>query len=143
MNLIPRDPWLDVDRIFDNFLPLPLTLKRNGDDANFFRPRVDVVEKEDHYEIIAELPGVQKNDINVQLEEGVLTIEAQVAEEKTSEKDKVICKERRTGYFSRSFNIGTNVTADDISASFDNGLLKLTAPKAKPVAEEKRRIAIK
>nr|WP_280520973.1 Hsp20 family protein [Shewanella salipaludis] len=118
-------------------------MKRNGDDANFFRPRVDVVEKEDHYEIIAELPGGQKNDINAQLEEGVLTIEAQVVEEKTSEKDKVICKERRIGYFSRSFNIGTNVTADEISASFDNGLLKLTAPKAHPVAEEKRRIAIK
>ncbi len=138
MNLIPREQWFDMDRIFDSFF----TFRKHADENEFFKPRVDITDKEDHYEIVAELPGVKKEDINVQLSDGVLTIEAKMDEESSSEKGKVIRKERRTGFFSRSFTVGTNINADDISAHFENGLLSLSAPKFEPQIEDKRKITI-
>ncbi len=138
MNLIPREQWFDMDRIFDSFF----SFKRHPDEHEFFKPRVDITEKDDHYEIVAELPGVKKEDINVQLSDGVLTIEAKMDEEQSSEEGKVIRKERRSGFFSRSFTVGTNINADDITANFENGLLNLSAPKFEPAIEDKRKITI-
>ncbi len=138
MSLLPREQWFDMDNFFDNFF----SSKRNDTDKSFFSPRVDITDKEDHYEILAELPGVKKEDVTVQLHDGVLTIEAKTCEETKSEKDKVIRKERRSGFFSRSFTVGNNVSANDIHAKFEDGLLKLSAPKVVEKEQEKRRITI-
>ncbi|GLX79428.1 18 kDa heat shock protein [Thalassotalea insulae] len=138
MSLLPREQWFDMDNFFDNFL----SNKHKSDEKSFFAPRVDITDKEDHYEILAELPGVKKDDVSVQLHDGVLTIEAKTNEETKSEKDKVIRRERRTGFFSRSFTVGNNVSAQDIDAKFEDGLLKLSAPKVVEQEQEKRRIKI-
>src|SRR6478735_10329081 len=133
MNLIPRDSLfgtglLDLDKVFDSFL----STVPAGDSA-FMMPRVDIKDKNDHFEITAELPGIDKNNLSVKLEDGVLTIEASHDEEKTEEKEgRVIRKERRTGTFVRSFTLGSDVKEEDIKASFKDGLLTLSAPKAKP-----------
>lgn len=144
MNLIPRDSLfgtglLDLDKVFDNFFsPVPA-----GDPA-FMMPRVDVKDKNDHYEITAELPGIDKNNLSVKLEDGVLTIEASHDEEKTEEEKegRIIRKERRTGRFVRSFTLGSDVKEEDIKASFQDGLLTLSVPKMKPHQPESRRITI-
>jgi len=138
MSLLPREQWFDMDNFFDNFF----SSKHKGDNKSFFAPRVDITDKEDHYEILAELPGVKKEDVSVQLHDGVLTIEAKTSEETKSEKDKVIRKERRSGFFSRSFTVGNNVSANDIHAKFEDGLLKLSAPKVRDTEQEQRRINI-
>ena len=84
--------------------------------------------EEGKYEITADLPGVDKDDLSVTLDNGVLTIEASTEEEKTEEEDgKVIRKERRSGKFMRSFNLGADVKESDINAKFKNGVLKLTS----------------
>lgn len=139
MSLLPREQWFDMDNFFDNFF----THKAKNEDKSFFSPRVDITEKGDHYEILAELPGVKKEDINVQLHDGLLTIEASTKEEHKSEKDRVIRQERRSGFFSRSFTVGNNVLAEDIHAKFEDGLLILSAPKQIEQEQEKRRISIK
>jgi len=131
MNLIPRDRLFGFDRFFDDFWT-PAHVESGTTDA-FFTPRVDIVAQNDHYEIKAELPGVKKDDLNVMLEDGVLTIDAEVREE-TSEKEK--------GKFSRSFNLGGNVQEADISATFEDGLLTLTVPKAQELTSHQRRIEI-
>jgi len=138
MSLFPREHWFDMTHFFDD----AFNSKRGLAEKEFFAPKVDIIEKDQHFEVIAELPGVNKGDISVQLHDGVLTLEAKTEQESSSENDKVIRKERRTGFFSRSFNVGKGISADDIQAKFDNGLLTLTAPKLQEAIADKRKIEI-
>ena len=140
MSLIPRNSLFDFDHFFDHFRsPDVFTDKEGG----FMVPRIELKEKDKQYVISAELPGVNKDDIHVTLENGILTIEAESNQEDKEEKDgRIIRQERRYGKFMRSFNLGPDVQESDIAASFDNGVLKLTAPKAETPVESKRRISI-
>lgn len=138
MNIVPRSQWLSPEHVFDDFFALNKLKGKEG----YFEPRVDIIEKDDQYVFVAELPGVDKEDINVQLQDGLLTIEAKVHEEKESEVDNVIKKEIRSGFFSRSINVGKNIKEEEIKAELVNGLLKLTAPKAKPAGHEVHKIEI-
>ena len=140
MSLIPRNQLFDIDRFFDegwnawqNFAP----------SVQGFKPRVDVKEKADVYEITAELPGVNKEDINVSLHGGMLTIEAETKQENTEKAEgKWVRQERRYGKFVRRFELDNQVHEGDITAQFENGLLKLTAPKVKATELTARRIEI-
>lgn len=126
MSLIPRSPLFDLDHFFDNSW---LSLQQ-GNKHGTLAPRVDVKEQDNAYHISAELPGVNKNDIHVSLENGVLCIEAETKQENTEEKDgKIIRQERRYGKFTRSFDLGPQVQESDITARFDDGVLSLVAPK--------------
>jgi HSP20 family protein len=141
MSLIPRDSLLDLDNLFNHFWSPAVSKDMTAD---FFSPRVDIKEKKAKYEITADLPGVNKDDLSVTLENGVLTIEASTEEEKTEEEDgKVIRKERRSGKFMRSFNLGADVKESDVKANFKNGVLKLTVPTAEKQVAEPKRIDVK
>lgn len=139
MNLVPRRSVFDVDSFFDN-LWAPV---QGAGAPTAFSPRVDVKDKDDKVEISAELPGVKKDDIDVTLENGILTLTAESRQEDTEEKEgRVVRQERRYGKYMRSFDLGTGVKEDDIKANFADGVLTLTAPKAKERAPESRRIQI-
>ncbi len=141
MSLIPRNNIFDTDSFFNDFWPLAST---HAQEANLFSPRVDIKEADGHYEITAELPGVDKKDIHVHVHDGVLTLEAESRREDKEEKDgKVIRQERRYGKFMRSFNLGGDVDESDIKAVFNDGVLTLEAPKMLTAAPESRRIDIK
>ena len=140
MSLIPRDSLFDLDNLFNHFWS-PVVSKEMS--ADFFSPRVDIKEKKKKYEITADLPGVDKDDLSVTLEDGVLTIEASTNEEKTEEEDgKVIRKERRSGKFMRSFNLGLDVKEADINARFKDGVLTLTVPKAEASVSKPKKISV-
>lgn len=140
MNLIPRNSLFDFDNLFDNFWA-PTTTQNQGDVP--FTPRVDVSEKKDRYEISAELPGVDKKDIDVTLDNGILTISAESHHEDKEEKEgRVIRQERRYGKFVRSFNLGTDVKEKDIKAEFKDGLLKLNVPRLEEKQPVSKRIEI-
>lgn len=142
MNLLPRNQLFDFDSLFDNFWA-PLTGSESGAQSGPFTPRVDVTEKKDHYQLTAELPGVEKKDIDVTLDNGVLTISAESRFEDKEEKDgRVIRQERRYGHYSRSFNLGGDIREKDIKAEFKNGLLTLTVPKVEEKAPVSQRIEI-
>jgi HSP20 family protein len=138
MNIIPRDPWFNMDTFFDDLFAHRHLLDKEAP----YKPRVDIIEKDDHYLFIAEFPGIDKKDISVNIHNGILTIEAQIEEESTSEADRIIRKERRSGFFSRSINVGDNINPDEIKAEFNNGLLKLTAPKPEHPPKETHKIDI-
>jgi len=109
----------------------------------FFAPRVDIKEQGNHYEITAELPGVDKKDIHVHVKDGILTLEAESEQEDKEEKEgKIIRQERRYGKFMRSFNLGEDIKESDIKASFKDGVLKLEAPKIAAKEKERRRIEV-
>lgn len=139
MSLIPRSNLFDIDRFFNDSWPQ----LSDSDTSTFFAPRVDIREADGHYEITAELPGVNKDDIHVHVRDGILTLEAETTQEsKQEEKGKVIRQERRYGKFMRSFNLGADVQESDIKASFKDGVLTLEAPKIVEREPERRRIEV-
>jgi HSP20 family molecular chaperone IbpA len=133
MNLIKWKPnsltgW-DFDSVFDNIF--------GGDNFGFGRnyPAVDVREEKDKYVMEAELPGLTENDIDVNLDDNMLTISSRKSEEKKEEKDGYLLRERRAYSFKRSFIVPKDVDRNKIDANFKDGLLTLTlekAPEAKP-----------
>lgn len=106
----------------------------------------DVKEYDDKYEMALELPGYKKEDIQAELKDGYLYIQAKRNEENEvkDDKGKFIRKERFTGKCQRSFYVGEHVKQEDIHASFEDGILNLEIPKATsvPEVEERKYIAI-
>jgi len=140
MTLIPRS-FFDVERFFDDVYSS--ARREQAVTPSVFAPRVDIREKKDHYEIAAELAGVRKEDLHLTLEDGVLTLEAEVRQEDKDEKDgRVIRQERRYGKFSRSFTVGKGVREADITAGFDHGVLVVRIPKITEALPQKRKIDI-
>ena len=91
---------------------------------------LDVVEEKEQYVLKADLPGINKEDIKVSVENGILTIEGERKAE-TEQKDKQVHRvERSYGHFVRSLNFGTNVDSSKIQANYKDGVLQLTVPKS-------------
>lgn len=124
---------------FDNFTR-DFFRKSNTDLPAF---RTDIRDTGDSYVLEAELPGFRKEDIDLDLKDGILTITAvhQDSEEKKAEDGSYIRRERRYGSFTRSFDV-TGIDEAGITAAYENGVLALTLPKAKPVEPETHKIAI-
>ena len=107
--------------------------------------KTDVKEHETGYEVDIDLPGFKKDELNLDLTDGYLTISASKGLDKDEEDKKVkyIRKERYAGSMSRSFYVGDGITEDDIKAKYENGILKLSIPKKEAKAvEQKKHIAI-
>ena len=108
--------------------------------------KTDIVEKEDSFELMIDLPGVTKEDVKAELKEGYLNIQAErnTSSEEKDEEGKFIRRERYSGTCSRSFYVGDDLKQEDIKAKFENGILKLTVPKKpeEPEEEEPQYISI-
>ena len=107
--------------------------------------KTDVHEHDDHYEVDIDLPGFSKDEINLELKEGYLTVSAAkgVDKDNTDRKGKIIRQERYAGAMQRSFYVGEHLTEEDIKASFKNGVLSLdVAKKDQPKLPEKKTITI-
>lgn len=139
MSLVARNSLFDFDRFFTNsFQPAV-----HPEASALLAPRVDIQEASDHYEITAELPGVDKEDIEVHVNDGVLTLQAERVRATDEESQgKMIRRERVYGKYQRSFNLGESIQESDIEASFKNGVLTLQAPKQAEQVKERRRIDV-
>jgi len=131
------------DDFFDDLFNFPTAQSfhtRSGGLMN-----TDVKELDDHYELILELPGFEKEDISAELKDGYLTVRAVRNEEKNeTDEGKYLRRERYVGQCQRNFYVGEKVTQEDIKAAFTNGVLKVTVPKVedRPELENKKVIAI-
>jgi HSP20 family protein len=106
-------------------------------------PAVDVVEKDGHYEIRAELPGMSADNIDVNLADGTLTIKGEKKEEKEEKKEDFYLSERRYGRFQRSFVVPQGVDPAKIEATFKDGVLTITLAKSPEAKKPHQKIAIK
>ena len=152
-------PSIFGENLFDDFMDFPFDDKwEKRMNKEFFGRKnplygknaarlmkTDVRETDSAYELDVDLPGFKKDEIQVELEDGYLTISAEKGLDKEEEKKgKYIRRERYSGSCRRSFHIGDNLKEEDIRASFENGMLKLVFPKEeqRKAVEEKKYIAI-
>ena len=99
--------------------------------------KVDISEDEDAFYIEAEIPGLKKEDISLGVEEDVLTIKGERKKETEEQGKNYHRVERNYGSFSRSFNLGELIDQENIEASFENGVLHVSLPKAQQVRKTK------
>ncbi len=133
-NYNDMDDWMNVfDREFNNmFAPV-----KEGRDPLYGKHaknlmKTDVRETENTYEVDVDLPGFKKEEIHVDFKDGYLTVAAKKEvdkDEKEKESGKLIRQERYSGDLERSFYVGDGITAEEIKASFENGVLRLSVPK--------------
>jgi len=102
---------------------------------------IDVSETEEHYTVVADLPGLNVEDINVNFHDGALTITGEVNRKDVNEGDQMLVRERTYGKFNRRINLPMSVDADNIVAAYDEGVLTLTLPKAE--SAKPRQIEVK
>ncbi len=141
MTLVRRwDPFREMaelratmDRLLNETRNLPLV---NAEETVWMLP-LDVSENEDAYIVKASIPGVNPDDIDITLVDNVLTIKAEIKEEKEVEEAKYHLRERRFGVFSRSITLPAAVDADKVEAVYEHGVLTLTIPKAEEVKARK------
>ena len=103
--------------------------------------KTDIQEKEGQYLLNIELPGMKKEDIHLELEDGYLTVRAEHSHASDDQDDQgnIIRRERVSGSCSRSFYVGEEVTEQDIKAKYDNGELKIVLPKKQPAPQVETR----
>lgn len=128
---------MDFFRDFFDLNPV----NQESDYSELHKLNVDVIDKGDYYELTADLPGFNKEDINIEVDEDVLTIEARHSEQKEEKKENYIFKERRSGSYIRRFDV-SGIKADAISGKFTNGVVILTLPKREEDVKTSKQIEL-
>ena len=128
------------NNIFDLFDNFQKQFFRNSN-ATLPAFRADIRDLDDKFVLEAELPGFNKEDISLDLKEGILTIKAEHKEAQEQKQGEYIRRERRTGSFARSFDV-SGIDTSAISASYTDGVLTLNLPKRPELVPENRKIAI-
>lgn len=128
------------DDLFQGFFR-PMSLTRTGN-GQAVVPAMDVTERDKEYVVKAELPGVKKDDIEVTLQNGLLTISAEAKQEsEEKEKGRIIRQERRYGKYVRHLRLDNDVDERNVKANYEDGMLELTLPKVEAV--QPKRIPVK
>jgi len=146
MNITRFEPWslLDaVQRDFDRLGGRPaasINRASNGEVVTDWVPAVDVIEEKDRFVLRADVPGVKPEDIEVSMENGVLSVSGHRHEETTEVGDGIRRVERISGRFFRRFSLPDVALADDVSAQTKDGILEVAIPKRPEV--KARRIAV-
>ena len=141
-------PWHELESLNDR-------MRRWIDDPTFgtslFRaplfsetdwlPPVELVEEDDEFVLTAELPGMSKEDVEVSIDDNVLTLKGEKKTEREEERDRMHIREREYGRFERSFTLPRNVSTDEARADFHDGIVEIHLPKGEEA--KSRKIEIK
>lgn len=132
-----RSPWSNIDRVFESFFNgYNFTPFSNNDVM-----KVDIKETDQEYIVDAEIPGVDKDDIKLDLNDNMLTIQVKKSVQQEEENDRYIRKEIRRSSTSRSFYV-ENIKVEEITAKYENGVLHILLPKADQEDTKKKSIDI-
>jgi HSP20 family protein len=128
-----------MDKFFEEFPKIwPATISNE-----MFTPAVDISETDKSYEFEIELPGMKREDVQIEVSDGILTVSGEKREEKKEDKKGYRKIERSYGKFERSFSLPADVDDKNISAKFENGLLNISIQKSPEAKSAKRKIEIK
>ena len=138
--LLGRDPFLDlhreVNRLFDDSFR---TMRESGSEGGgglMLNPKVDICQTDQGWELTAELPGVDQNDIDLRLDGDLLTISGEKRDERKDDKNRFV--ERSYGSFTRTFQLPFTADPDKITADCDRGVLTIKLPKSASQDKSKR-----
>lgn len=140
LKLYGRDPLKMFEDVFNERLT-PLFSSMGSMISPTFK--VDISEDEKAIYLSADIPGVRKEDVKVTMEDEVLCICAERSQEEEEKKKNYHRVERSWGSLSRNFNLGGNVDSENISAAYDNGVLKIVVPKIEGEEKKAKEIAVK
>ena len=145
-----RDPFTsfrhEIDRLFEDFMaPIEQrTFAGNGGNGGaLLRPSVDVAETDQAYTVTAELPGLEQKDVELNLRDNALTLSGEKRQETSESNGGRSYTERTFGRFERVIPLPQEIDADNVAATFKNGVLKVTLPKNPKAQDKARRIEIK
>ena len=146
MNIVKWSPWREmgtfpnnVNRLFDGTV-FPATWFNEDSELQNWRPVVDVFDNDEKIVIKAELPGVDKKDIHVDVKDGILTISGERSYENEVKEENFHRKERSFGKFQRSFTLQKGLNTDKIDADYKDGVLKIEITK--PEEEKPKKITV-
>lgn len=143
MNLTRFEPWSIIDQLhrdLDRLAHGRVTQSENENPVADWAPAVDIIEEKDRFVLRADVPGIDPADIDVSMDNGVLTVSGERKSETTTEEEGFRRVERRFGRFYRRFNLPDTADADGIKATSSMGILEISIPKMPEV--KARRIAI-
>lgn len=126
--------------LFDDFFDDPFFNSKKERKNELMIMQTDIQDKDGKYLISVDLPGYDKENIDVELENGYLTISANTVKENTVDEEGYIKRERYSGNCRRTFYVGENVSEDDIKAKFENGTLKISVPKEEETKKDKKKL---
>lgn len=129
-----------IDDLLEDFFGGTTAVARQ---ANVLAPRFEVSETDENIVIEAELPGMDEKEIELTLQDNVLTLKGEKKREEETKKKNCYISERSYGHFQRSLQLGSNVDADQVNAAFKKGVLTVTIPKLEPEKSKARTIDIK
>ena len=147
--LIPWRPFMEIEemeRRFEDIFArpfLPAVWRRIPTVEMGWAPAIEVFEKEDRFVVKAELPGMREEDIDVSVVGDTLTIKGERKAESEVKEEDYYCCERSYGSFSRSIAVPSNVDAKKIEASYEDGVLEVSLPKAPEVKPKKISVSTK
>ncbi|MBD3341259.1 MAG: Hsp20 family protein [Candidatus Lokiarchaeota archaeon] len=139
-----------LSRVFDNFWTPsrmfdfePMSLSVFEEEPFFRTPLANIKDLENKFEISAELPGLDKKDLEILVHDGILEIKGEKKVEHEEEDEGYVRREYRTSSYHRTFDLPENIDEDRIDAIFDNGILTLDLPKKEVEEKEKKKIDVK
>ena len=145
--VIDRDSFLTpFDKMFDQLFEtsFPEVIRNVGVKPyqGSAYPKVNVYEYDEKVGIVAEIPGLDKKHLNVEVEDGTLTISGEKHHIKEDSGAKVLRRELKASSFKRNFELGENLDGDNIKATFKNGILNIDIPKVEPIQPKKTFVKI-
>lgn len=123
----------EMDHFFDDLVPFSWNRDQSDETLRTWMPSADITEDEKEYQILMDIPGMDKNDIKINIQDGRVSVTGERKTEEKKEKADYVRQERYYGSFFRSFKLPDKIKEDDIQASFKEGVLKLLIPKAEIV----------
>lgn len=146
MNVVKYDPFRELRNLQDDMTRLftggrPASFDREEMTHGAWAPSVDIYEDKDRLILEAELPGMNREDFEISVENNVITLRGERKFEKKTEGDNYHRVERSYGSFLRSFTLPQTVTADGATADFDNGVLRVSLPKREETKARKIEIS--
>jgi len=121
----------EFDQLFNTLFPASATGNRKASDTTVWSPRADFVETADAFEIYVDLPGIPREDIEIQYHEGTLTVSGDRKTRHAEGKPTYLRQERTYGRFSRSFTLPETVDPNRIEATYEHGVLRIHLHKVK------------
>jgi HSP20 family protein len=132
----------EMNRLFNTFFDTPTGASNGGNGGSLRRwiPAMDLVETDDHFVLKADLPGLDESDVNIEVEDNVLTVSGERNAEHEDKREGYVRVERAYGSFRRSLTLPEGVNPEAVTASFEKGVLEVSIPK--PEERKPRKVAI-